>query len=80
MKQRKLWIALILVIVASFSVLIYYGKEIYQQAPPIPERVVDEVGNTLFTSTDITDGQECVAEHRRTRGGNCLGAWCLCGS
>lgn len=57
MKQRKLWIALIFVIVASFSVLIYYGKEIYQQAPPIPERVVDEVGNTLFTSTDITDGQ-----------------------
>lgn len=56
MQYKKLWIALITVIIASFAVLGYCGYEIYMQAPPVPERVVagDKV---LFTSQDIKDGQ-----------------------
>ncbi len=57
MSRKKLWIALAAVIVISFSVLLYFGYEIYQQAPPVPGQVVDQQGNTLFTGQDIKDGQ-----------------------
>src|SRR5690554_6090210 len=57
MSQRKLWIAFGLVVGLSFAVLLYYGAQIYQQAPPVPERVVDENGNLFFTGDDIKDGQ-----------------------
>lgn len=46
-----------MVVGLSFAVLLYYGAQIYQQAPPVPERVVDENGNLLFTGNDIKDGQ-----------------------
>ena len=42
MSQKKLWIAFSLVVGLSFGVLLYYGAQIYQQAPPVPEQVVDE--------------------------------------
>src|SRR5690554_2519551 len=57
MSQKKLWIALGAVIIISFAVLLYYGSEIYQKAPPVPEQVVDKTGNILFTGQDIKDGQ-----------------------
>lgn len=57
MSQKKLWVALSLVILISFSVLLYFGSQIYQQAPPIPQQVTDESGNVLFTGQDIKDGQ-----------------------
>lgn len=57
MRFLKLWLALTLVIVASFAVLGYYGLEIYRQAPPIPERVITADGQALFTGADIRDGQ-----------------------
>lgn len=57
MSQKKLWIALAAVIVLSFAVLLFYGNQIYQQAPPVPEQVVDETGNLLFTGEDIKEGQ-----------------------
>jgi nitric oxide reductase subunit B len=52
----KLWIVFSFVIIISFLVLGYYGFEIYQKRPPIPERVVTENGATLFTGQDILDG------------------------
>lgn len=57
MTQKKLWIALIAVIVLSFSVLLYYGNQIYQKAPPVPQQVTDETGKILFSGNDIKDGQ-----------------------
>ena len=56
MNNRGLWIALVIVMGGSFAVLGYYGKEIYRQAPPIPERVVTTEGDVLFTEQDIRDG------------------------
>lgn len=41
----------------SFAVLIYYGFQIYQQAPPVPEKVVTTDGEVLFSGQDIKDGQ-----------------------
>ncbi|MCH7872530.1 MAG: nitric-oxide reductase large subunit, partial [Planctomycetes bacterium] len=57
MNYRRLWIALFAVMAGSFAVLGYYGREIYRQAPPIPERVVTSAGEVLFTGQDIRDGQ-----------------------
>jgi nitric oxide reductase subunit B len=57
MTQKKLWIALTSVIVISFSVLLYYGNQIYQKAPPVPVQVTDESGKLLFSGDDIRDGQ-----------------------
>ncbi len=57
MKYFKLWLAFILVIVISFAILGYYGLQIYREKPPIPERVITTEGNTIFTKSDIQDGQ-----------------------
>jgi nitric oxide reductase subunit B len=57
MKTKKLWLDFTAVMVLSFSVLLYYGMEIYKQAPPIPEKVISEDGTVLFTGQDIKDGQ-----------------------
>jgi nitric oxide reductase subunit B len=52
-----LWTGLFVVIAASFAVLGYFGREIYRQAPPVPERVVTSDGRVLFTGQDIRNGQ-----------------------
>lgn len=57
MRDAKLWVGLGLVAVLSFSVLGYYGREIYRQSPPIPERVVTPDGAIVFSKQDILDGQ-----------------------
>ena len=56
-KERKLWIGFALVMCISFSVLGYYGYEIYQQAPPIPTQVKGPDKTVIFTSQEIKDGQ-----------------------
>lgn len=57
MGYSRLWTALAIVIVGSFAVLIYYGYDIYQQKPPLPEKVILSDGTQLFTGEDILDGQ-----------------------
>jgi nitric oxide reductase subunit B len=57
MAAKKLWIGFIAVMVISFSVLLYFGREIYRQAPPVPEKVIKSDGTLLFTGQDIKDGQ-----------------------
>ena len=56
-KERKLWIAFLLVTSISFAVLGYYGFEIYQKAPPQPTKVVTTEGDVVFEGQDILDGQ-----------------------
>jgi nitric oxide reductase subunit B len=57
MHYKRLWICLTAVIVVSFAILGYYGREIYRQAPPVPERVVTSTGDLLWHGNDIKDGQ-----------------------
>lgn len=54
---RKFWFTLVAVLAITFSLLGYFGQEIYRQAPPIPERVVTAEGKVLFTRADILAGQ-----------------------
>lgn len=56
-REKKLWITFIIITTISFTVLGYYGYEIYQKAPPLPSRVVTTEGKVIFEGQDIKDGQ-----------------------
>jgi nitric oxide reductase subunit B len=53
----RLWAILALSMVVMFGTLLYYGGEIYQTAPPIPQAVQTESGETIYTLEDIERGQ-----------------------
>ena len=55
--MKKYWISFAVVVLVSFIVLIWVGTKIYQQKPPIPEKVISENGEVVFTKSDIEDGQ-----------------------
>ncbi|HEX2869126.1 MAG TPA: nitric-oxide reductase large subunit [Ignavibacteriales bacterium] len=55
--MKKYWLGFTFVILASFSVLGWVGTKIYQQAPPIADRVVSVSGQEVFTSGTIEKGQ-----------------------
>ena len=54
---RRLWLLLILILGVTFSLLGYFGTEVYRKAPPIPDRVVSASGDVLMTEDSILDGQ-----------------------
>ena len=45
-------------VAVAFLILGFFGREVYRQAPPIPERVVGLDGRTLMTRAEILDGQQ----------------------
>src|SRR5690606_14606241 len=55
---RRLWIALGLLLGATFAVLLWMGREIHRTAPPLPERVVSTSGQVLFTRADLEAGRQ----------------------
>ncbi len=55
---RKLWTWLAVICVLSFAVLGWVGTEIYVKAPPIPQKVVNTQGETLYTAYQIQHGQQ----------------------
>jgi len=57
MSYKKLWIALTVVMVASFAVLGGVGLKLVHNAPPIPAQVVTDGGRVLFSGETIRDGQ-----------------------
>jgi nitric oxide reductase subunit B len=56
-QYKRLWIILCVVVVASFSVLGYFGHRAISNAPPIPREVVTQDGRVLFGGETISDGQ-----------------------
>jgi len=53
------WVqAVVLTLLLGFLLLGLMGYGTYSGQPPIPERVVDAAGNTLFTGDDIREGQK----------------------
>ena len=66
----SLWAALIIIVVGFFAALLYFGGEVYQMAPPIPEAVVTTGGETIFTGDDLRRGQDVW----RSIGGHELGS------
>ncbi|WP_299467351.1 nitric-oxide reductase large subunit [uncultured Gimesia sp.] len=55
--MNKLWIAFACVMGFSFLVLGWIGTRIYQEMPPIPEKVVTTDSQTLIAANDIAAGQ-----------------------
>ena len=59
MTVSPLWLqGSILTFIIGFSLLTFSAIRIYQDYAPVPERIVDEAGNVLFTRQQILDGQE----------------------
>src|SRR4051794_39364692 len=55
--MRKLWISFAAVLVLSFAVLGWIGTRIYQEMPPIPDRVVSTDGAVVVADGEIQKGQ-----------------------
>ncbi|MFC7302110.1 nitric-oxide reductase large subunit [Cognatiluteimonas weifangensis] len=55
---RRLWIGLAALMFTGFSVLLWMGWDIHQQAPPMPERVVTQSGHVVYTRDDIETGRQ----------------------
>ncbi|HTY53677.1 MAG TPA: hypothetical protein VMB26_00675, partial [Candidatus Binataceae bacterium] len=64
---------MILLMVAGFSTLGYLAARTYRDAPPIPARVVDGTGATLFTGRDIIAGQQIFLSHGLMENGTIWG-------
>src|SRR5487761_1732360 len=56
MSYKRYWVALAIVIIASFAVLGGVGRKMISEAPPIPD-VYTTDGQLLFAGSSITDGQ-----------------------
>lgn len=69
-KLKLTAIALIAVFIASFTVLLSIGSDIYREKPPIPMAFVNDNGQTIFSKNDIEQGQLVW----RSMGGHQLGS------
>jgi len=56
--MRRLWFGFAAVLILSFGVLGFVGSRIYQQAPPVPDRVVTSDGRVVFDSGSVERGQD----------------------
>ncbi len=63
----------ILVLMMGFTVLIWIAVRSYQDAPPIPARVVGPAGETLFTRDDIVAGQQVFLKYGLMENGTIWG-------
>jgi len=55
--------AVILTLALGFTVLIWLSTKSYQDAPPIPGKVVSAAGDILFTREDILAGQQVFLKY-----------------
>lgn len=56
-EYKKLWWTLIGVLAITFTILGYFGSEVYRNAPPIPSAFKTQSGEVLTTKEQILDGQ-----------------------
>ena len=56
--HRRLWLIFAATLFIAFFVLGFFGREVYRQAPPLPDRVVTTDGRVLMTKNDILTGQQ----------------------
>ena len=64
--MKRLWIAFALVMVLSFLVLGWIGTRIYQEMPPLPDKVVTTDGTVIVDEGKFKLARTC---------GNRLAAW-----
>jgi nitric oxide reductase subunit B len=59
--------------IGGFSVLSFVTVLTYTNAPPIPEKAVDEAGNMVFTGAEIQKGEEVFFKHALMEHGSLWG-------
>ena len=67
---RALWVTLIATVGVSFAALLYFGGEIYQVSPPVPEAIETTGGQLVFDRDTIHRGMDVW----RSVGGQELGS------
>ena len=60
---RRLWLGLGALLVASFAVLLWMGRDMDRLAPPMPSRVVTQAGQVVYTREDIERGRALGATY-----------------
>src|SRR5512141_2481221 len=65
--------SVILVLIIGFSILIWIAVRAYRDAPPIPEKVVSTLGETVFTGADIVAGQQVFLKYGLMENGTIWG-------
>ena len=50
---RKLWWGLSTLLIVTFAIMLWMGREIHQQAPPLPSKIVTESGQVVFTRQEL---------------------------
>lgn len=65
--------AVILIVVAGLSVLVWITAKTYSDAPPIPERVTGPAGEVVFTGADIEAGQKVFLRYGLMENGSIWG-------
>jgi len=65
--------SVVIVLVFGFSILIWIAVRSYEDAPPIPDRVVSDGGGTLFTRNDILSGQQVFLRYGLMENGTIWG-------
>ena len=55
---RRLWQGLAALLVVSFGILLWMGRDMHQQAPPMPARVVTGSGHVVYTRDDMERGRQ----------------------
>lgn len=73
------WRASLLTAAIGLSVLILVTSMVYRDAPPIPDEVVSSNGTVLFTSQDITAGQQVFLKYGLMDNGSIWGHGALLG-
>jgi len=53
----RLWKVLVTSTVISVFIMLYFGREIYHQAPPIPNQVLSQDGSAIYSIQHIQRGQ-----------------------
>jgi len=65
--------SVILILVVGFAVLIWIAVRSYKDAPPIPEKVLTQTGETIFTREDILTGQQVFLKYGLMENGTIWG-------
>lgn len=73
--SRRWRYGVVLVAIAGFAILIAIAVRTYTHhvGPPIPTRVVNSAGKTVFTGDDITAGQQVFLKHALMENGSVWG-------
>ena len=56
--MKKYWWTLVFVLVGTFTILGFFGSEVYIKAPPLYENINSSSQGVIYTKDDILDGQE----------------------